>query len=193
MKSICVFCGSSKGNNAIFSKTAKDLGSEIAKRGLSLIYGGGNIGLMGVIADQVLEANGTVHGVIPKFLSEKEVGHQGLTKMSFVDSMHQRKQMMSELSDAFVAMPGGFGTLEELCEILTWIQLGLINKPVGILNVDSFFDPILSQFDIMVNEGFLKQQNQNILISSDSPELLLKWLEEYKPEYTPKWIDKTQT
>jgi len=193
IKSICVFCGSSQGNNADFSNQARKLGLEIAKQGLTLIYGGGNIGLMGVLADEVLKENGKVHGIIPHFLSEKEVGHTGLTQMTFVDSMHQRKQLISELSDAFIAMPGGFGTLEELAEILTWSQLGLIKKPIGILNVNSFFDPLLSQLDAMVDAGFLKQENRYLLIDQSSPIELLDALKMFEPAYIPKWLNKEQT
>jgi len=193
MKSICVFCGSSDGTDPIFSLEARKLGVEIAKRGLKLMYGGGNIGLMGILADQVLKANGKVHGVIPNFLSEKEVGHKGLTQMTFVHSMHQRKQLLSELSDAFIAMPGGFGTLEELGEMLTWAQLGLIKKPIGILNVNSFYDPLLLQFDGMVNSGFLKQENRELLINCNTPDELIDALQAFVPSYTPKWLKKEQT
>ena len=193
IKSICVFCGSSQGNDPVFSNAARKLGLEIAKQGLTLIYGGGNIGLMGVLADQVLKENGKVHGVIPNFLSEKEVGHKGLTQMTYVESMHQRKQLMAELSDAFIAIPGGFGTLEELAEILTWAQLGLIKKPIGILNVNSFFNPLLSQLDGMVNAGFLRQENRDLLINHSSPNELLDAIKVFEPAYTPKWLKKEQT
>jgi len=193
MKSVCVFCGSSSGGNSIYREAAVNLGKALARHELGLVYGGGNIGLMGILADTVLHSGGKVTGVIPHFLAEKEVGHTGLTEMLFVDSMHERKQKMSELADAFIAMPGGFGTLEELAEIITWAQLGLITKPIGILNVNRYFLPLLQQFDIMVSEGFLRIENRNRIMTSDNAESLLELLKTYTPEYTPKWISPDET
>ncbi|MDH5474420.1 MAG: TIGR00730 family Rossman fold protein [Cyclobacteriaceae bacterium] len=193
MKNICVFCGSSSGTNNVYSLAAKTLGQQIAARGKQLIYGGGNVGLMGIIADEVLANKGEVTGIIPHFLFEWEVGHEGLTALIKVDSMHERKLLMSQKADAFIAMPGGFGTLEELGEILTWIQLSIVQKPVGILNVNGFYDALLSQLDHMVSEGFLKQENRNLLISSDDPIVLLNNLENYQVQSTEKWIKPNQT
>lgn len=193
MENICVFCGSSSGTNKVYAVAAKSLGNLIATNGKQLVYGGGNVGLMGIIADEVLAKGGKVTGIIPHFLFDWEVGHEGLTELIKVDSMHERKLMMSQKADAFIAMPGGFGTLEELGEILTWVQLSIIQKPVGILNVNGFYDALLAQLDHMVAEGFLKQENRNMLMSSDSPTELLTMLENYKATPTKKWINPDQT
>ena len=190
---MCVFCGSSKGHNEIYAAKAVELGSLLAGNNIELVYGGGNVGLMGVIADQVLLEGGKVTGVIPHFLFEWEVGHEGLTKLVKVDSMHERKLLMSEMADAFIAMPGGFGTLEELGEILTWIQLSIIKKPVAVLNVNGFYDSLLNQMDHMVKEGFLKPENRNMLLSSDSPSELLEMLHNFTPSSAEKWINRDQT
>src|SRR5882672_9757240 len=142
---ICVFCGSSKGLNPVYANSARELGSLLALQQHTLVYGGGNVGLMGIVADAALEKNGRVVGVIPEFLMQKEVGHRGLTELEVVPSMHERKKRMADLSDAFIAMPGGWGTLDETAEILTWKQLGLIHQPVGLLSVNGFFDALLQQ------------------------------------------------
>lgn len=173
---ICVFCGSSPGNNSIYANAAKELGHLIAAGNHTLIYGGGNIGLMGIVADAVLQANGKVIGVIPKFLLDREVGHTGLTSLEIVTSMHERKKRMADLSDAFLAIPGGWGTLEEIAEILTWKQLGLITQPVGVLNVNKFFDPLLMQMKSMVDEGFLRKENLLSIKSSELPAEILSAL-----------------
>lgn len=173
---ICVFCGSSSGKNPIYANAAKELGSLIAKGNHTLVYGGGNVGLMGILADAVLEDNGKVIGVIPKFLMDWEVGHAGLTSLEIVTSMHERKKRMADLSDAFVAIPGGWGTLEEIAEILTWKQLGLLTQPVGILNIYGFFDPLLAQMKSMVNEGFLREENFSSIKSCDSSAEMLSEL-----------------
>lgn len=193
MKNICVFCGSSSGTNGVYATAAKSLGNLIATNGKELVYGGGNVGLMGIIADEVLLKGGRVTGIIPHFLFDWEVGHEGLTELIKVDSMHERKQLMSQKADAFIAMPGGFGTLEELGEIVTWVQLSIIQKPVGILNVNGFYDALLSQLDHMVEEGFLKQENRNMLLSSESPEELMTMIENFKVVPTEKWINPDQT
>jgi uncharacterized protein (TIGR00730 family) len=170
---ICVFCGSSMGAGTRYVETARELGSAIATRKHRLIYGGGNVGLMGIIADTVLEKNGEVIGVIPDFLVKREVGHSGLTRLEIVNTMHERKKRMADLSDAFVAIPGGIGTLDELAEILTWKQLGLIHQPIAILNVYNFFDPLISQLTHMVQEGFLKKENfSSIFITQDTDDLI---------------------
>jgi len=193
MKSICVFCGSSTGFENDFKSASCHLAESIVNKGYSLVYGGGNIGLMGILADEVLSLGGKVTGVIPHFLWEKEVGHRGLTEMVYVNSMHERKTKMSELADAFIAMPGGFGTLEELAEILTWVQMGLISKPVGILNVIGFYDLLIKQLDIMVTEGFLSTENRKLLLVSSEPDDLINKMEFYRPILKPKWMSKDET
>jgi len=193
MKRICVFCGSSSGTNSVYKDAALELGNLIAENNIELVYGGGNVGLMGFIADSVLGKNGKVTGVIPHFLAQKEVGHKGLSKMIFVDSMHERKQKMSELADGFIAMPGGFGTLEELAEILTWAQLGLVTKPIGILNVNGYYDNLLLMLDHMVAETFLKMENRNMLIAKDNSQELLTTMNAFVPSVIPKWITPEET
>jgi len=193
MKNICVFCGSSSGTNSIYSEKAKELGALLARQKKSLIYGGGNVGLMGIIADEVMAQQGEVTGVIPHFLFEWEVGHEGLTELIKVESMHERKLKMSELADGFIAMPGGFGTLEELGEILTWVQLSIVQKPVGILNVNRFYDHLVAQLDHMVKEKFLKPANRAMLLVSDDPNELIKLMESTKIEQTTKWVSPEQS
>src|SRR5262249_11548950 len=163
-----VFCGASAGNNITHQETARELGRVIAHRGLTLVYGGGNVGMMGVIADSALEAGGEVIGVIPKFLAEREVAHTRLTQTHFVKSMHERKALMADLSDGFVAMPGGFGTLDEFCEILTWAQLKLHSKPIGILNSQGYFDSLLSFFDHAVQQGFLSERLRALILEAST-------------------------
>lgn len=167
---VCVFCGSSTGFNRVFAESAEKLGSLMAKASITLVYGGGNIGLMGILADAVMSAGGKVIGVIPDFLIRKEVGHRGVTTLEIVDSMHQRKKRMADLSDAFIALPGGWGTLDELAEILTWKQLGLIDQPVMLININGFFDPLLQQMRSMSQGGFLKPEYLNFLKVTNSPE-----------------------
>ena len=170
---ICIFCGSSTGEDPAFADAARLTGSLIARSGHTLVYGGGNIGLMGIAADAALEAKGKVIGVIPDFLVQREVGHTGLTDLIMVNSMHERKKRMADLADAFVALPGGWGTLDELAEILTWRQLGLIDQPVGLLNVSSFFTPLLDQMKVMSDKGFLHAANLKFLVHEDTPIKLL--------------------
>lgn len=159
----------------VYSQTARKLGLLLARASIGLVYGGGNVGLMGILADAVMEGGGTVTGVIPRFLLEKEVGHRGITDLEVVESMHQRKQRMADLSDGFVALPGGWGTLEELAEILTWKQLGLVNQPIALLNTRHFFDPLLSQMRLMVQEGFLFSGNFDSLNVRDTPEDIISF------------------
>ncbi len=180
MKYICVFCGSSSNVNDIYKNEAKKLGQELVERNLTLVYGGGNVGLMGILADEVLANNGKVIGVIPGFLRKKEVGHNSLTKLHVVDTMHERKQLMAELSDAFIAMPGGLGTLEELAEISTWVQLELMKKPIGVLNVNGFYDHLISQLNHMTAEGFLKFENLKNIICVNQAKSLLEELIDFK-------------
>jgi uncharacterized protein (TIGR00730 family) len=190
MKRICVFCGSSSGSRPEYRVAAEELGAELARRSTGLVYGGGNVGLMGVLADAVLKVGGEVIGVIPENLMAREVGHKGLTKLHVVRSMHERKALMADLSDAFVAMPGGFGTLEEFCEIVTWAQLGLHAKPCGILNVLGFYSPLLAMFDHAVEERFLKPKNRALVLARDSVVELLRALEEWRPVRVEKWLDR---
>jgi uncharacterized protein (TIGR00730 family) len=166
---VCVFCGSSFGDNPLYRKTADELGSLIASHNMKLVYGGGNVGLMGTIADAVMAAGGEVIGIIPDFLSKREVAHQNITRLEIVNSMHERKKRMADLADAFIALPGGWGTLEELAEVLTWRQLGLTNQPVILLDVNNFFEPLLEQLRKMVQEGFVKSQNLEMLKIANSP------------------------
>jgi uncharacterized protein (TIGR00730 family) len=167
---VCVFCGSSTGFNPVYADAAGKLGSLMAQRSIMLVYGGGNVGLMGILADAVLNGGGKVFGVIPDFLLKREVGHRGITTLEIVDSMHQRKQRMADVTNAFIALPGGWGTMDELAEILTWKQLGLIDQPVFLLNINGFFDPLLTQMRSMRDEGFLRPEYFGLLQVVNSPE-----------------------
>jgi uncharacterized protein (TIGR00730 family) len=193
ISTIAVYCASSLGNNKVYTDMAESLGQAMHERGINLVYGGGNVGLMGVIANTVLQLGGGVTGVLPHFLNKEEVGNLDIDELILVDSMHERKQRISEISDAFIAMPGGFGTLEELAEILTWTQLGLSKKPIGLYNVNGFYNLLLSQFDTMVSEGFLKKENRRMLVDDHNPERLLNKLVDFKPISTPKWLQSEQT
>lgn len=192
MKSICVFCGSNPGNEPVYAAGARAMGAEIAKRGLVLVYGGGAVGLMGVVANAALEAGGEVHGIIPRALREKEVGHNGLTRLEIVETMHIRKARMAELSDGFIAMPGGIGTFEELFEIWTWGQLGIHSKPLGLLNVGGFYDPLANFLDGTVEAGFLKQTHRAMAMTDTEPATLLDRMDQYVPAATIKWVEKEQ-
>jgi len=197
MKSICVFCGSNIGRDPRYRAEAESLGRLLAARGIELVYGGGNVGLMGAIADACLAAGGMVIGVIPEALVGKEVAgrvvdHQALTRMEVVDSMHTRKARMAELSDGFVALPGGFGTFEEFCEVLTWGQLGFHVKPMGLLNVAGFFDPLLNMFDHAVDQGFLRAENRAMALAETDIERLLDAMAAYRPEPVSKWLKESQ-
>ncbi|GAB1369065.1 TIGR00730 family Rossman fold protein [Azonexus hydrophilus] len=193
MKSICVFCGSNAGNQPIYRSEAEKLGRLLAARGIELVYGGGNVGLMGAVADACLEAGGTVVGVIPQALMGKEVAgrpvdHRTLTRLEVVDSMHTRKARMAELAEGFIALPGGFGTFEEFCEILTWGQLGFHAKPMGLLNVNGFYDPLLAMFDRAVADGFLRLQNRAMALADSDIEGLLAAMAAYRAEPVSKWL-----
>lgn len=193
MKRLCVFCGSNAGHNPAYRAAAEDLGRLLAARGIELVYGGGNIGLMGAVADACLDAGGTVVGVIPESLMGKEVAgrnvdHRALTRMEVVDSMHTRKARMAELADGFIALPGGFGTFEEFCEILTWGQLGFHVKPMGLLNVNGFYDPLLALFDKAVAEGFLRAQNRAMALAETDIGRLLDAMAAYQAEPVSKWL-----
>jgi uncharacterized protein (TIGR00730 family) len=192
MTRIGVFCGSSVGNGRAFRKAAIDLADALARRGLGLIYGGARVGLMGVLADAMLQHRGEVIGVIPQALVDLEIAHGGLSELRVVGSMHERKALMVELADGFIALPGGFGTLEEFCEVLTWAQLGLHRKPCGLLDVDSYFDPLLTLFDDAVSTGFLQPENRALVLKANDPEALLDLFASYKPVSVPKWITPAQ-
>ncbi len=173
MRSICVFCGANYNGDPVLKHTVEQLAEVLVARNISLVFGGGQVGVMGLLADAVLARGGKAIGVIPKFLMDKEVGHTGLTEMHVVENMHQRKQLMNDLSDGVIMLPGGFGTLEEFFEVLTWLQLGLHNHPIGVLNVNGFYDFLLKQMDVMVEQRFLKPANrQLVLTSADAIELV---------------------
>jgi uncharacterized protein (TIGR00730 family) len=187
MLSICIFCGSSAGRNTAYKGAAVKLGQLLAEKKLNLVYGGGNIGLMGEIAQSVIKAGGKAIGVIPQFLVEKELVYTNLTKIHVVDSMHERKAMMVELADAFIAMPGGFGTLEETVEVLTWAQLGLHRKPIGLLNIDGYYDYLNDFFEHMVAEGFLMREYKEMLLIRNDPAAMLASLTTFELPSVDKW------
>jgi uncharacterized protein (TIGR00730 family) len=192
VNAICVFCGSSPGNDPAYAEAASQLGRTLAERNTTLVYGGGHVGLMGVVADAALGAGGEVIGVMPKSLVEREIGHTGLTKLHVVHSMHERKAMMSRLSAGFIALPGGNGTLEEFFEVLTWAQLGEHYKPCGLLNVAGYYDPLLTVFDQMVERAFLKEEHRKLVLVEEDPASLLQRFKSYEPPKTVKWIDDSQ-
>lgn len=183
-----MFCGSSPGSEDIYRTATVSLARELANRGIGLVYGGATVGLMGVLADSVLAAGGEVIGVLPRAMVEREIAHLGLTHLHIVESMHERKALMAELSDAFVALPGGFGTFEEFCEAVTWTQLGLHNKRCGLLNVAGFYDSLLALFDRAVADGFLKPQNRTIVAAEADPAALLDRLALPAALSDPKWM-----
>jgi uncharacterized protein (TIGR00730 family) len=189
MKSVCVYCGSNAGARPIYAKRAAQLGTRIAQEGLALVYGGGNVGLMGIAADAALAAGGEVIGVIPEQLVGWEVAHRGLTRLDVVSNMHERKARMFDLSDAFVALPGGFGTLDEMFEMLTWRQLGLGDKPCAFLDVEGFYAPLIAMMDRMVEERFLHADQRNDLWHGDDLDALLAWMRAYKPAHATKLAD----
>jgi uncharacterized protein (TIGR00730 family) len=194
LKNVCVYCGSSVGDDPAYATAAVALGRELAARGVGLVYGAGNVGLMGVVADAALAAGGKVVGVIPEALARWEVAHGGLTEIHVVQTMHERKALMADLSDAFIALPGGFGTLEELFEVLTWTQLGfhrdVPNKPCGILNVAGFYDPLLAFLDGMVERRFLRPEHRALALAAPDVHTLLAALEDFAPPAVPKWWDR---
>jgi uncharacterized protein (TIGR00730 family) len=189
---VCVFCGSNSGINPAYRTAALPLGHLLAERGIELVYGGGNIGLMGVLADAVLERGGSAIGVIPESLMAREVGHTGLTELRIVKSMHERKALMADLSDGFIAMPGGFGTFEEFCEVVTWSQLGIHTKPCGLLNVEGFYNPLLALFDHAVSDGFLREENRRLVLEDSDPKRLLSKMAGFVASRPEKWVDKSQ-
>lgn len=189
MKSIGVFCGANSGKNEVYTEAAVKLGKLMAEQQIALVFGGGKVGLMGTIADAVLGEGGQAIGVIPQSLVDREVAHQGLTALHVVQTMHERKAMMAAKSDAFVAMPGGFGTFDEICEIITWNQLGIIRKPVAFYNVDGYYDAFLTMIDHCVAEEFIKaDQRKNLVVESD-PVLLLQKIKAYADATSDYWVD----
>lgn len=190
IRRLCVYCGSSRGRSSLFAEAAAALGRELAARGIGLVYGGGNVGLMGVLADAALEGGGEVIGVIPQALQEKELGHAGLAALHVVSSMHERKQLMADLSDGFMALPGGVGTLEELFETFTWLQLGFHQKPVGLLNVGGFYDGLVGFVHHLGSEGFLKSEHEQCLLVDADIATLLDAMRAFEAPRLGKWMER---
>jgi uncharacterized protein (TIGR00730 family) len=188
MKAISVFCGSNFNGNPVLLKAVHDLADVMVEKKISLVFGGGRVGVMGLIADAVLERGGIAIGVIPKFLMDKEVGHTGLTDLIITENMHQRKQKMADLSDGVITLPGGFGTMEEFFEVLTWLQLGIHGNPIGLLNVDGFYNPLLMQIDLMVENKFLKPLNRDLVIAENEPKILIERLEKFDSKPDDVWF-----
>lgn len=193
MRCVCIFCGSNNGARTVYVDAARAMGAALARRRIGLVYGGGRVGLMGVVADAVMAGGGEVIGVIPEALVAKEVAHEGLPDLRVVGSMHERKALMAELADAFVALPGGYGTLEEFCEVVTWAQLGLHRKPCGLLNVGGFYDRLLALFDHAVAEHFVRPAHRSLVLEEHDPEHLLDLLASYRPPALEKWLDRDET
>ncbi|RZS92617.1 TIGR00730 family Rossman fold protein [Aquimarina brevivitae] len=193
LKRICVFCGSSEGNDPQITADAIQLGATLANQEITLVYGAAKIGVMGQVAQQALDHGGKVIGIIPEFLKVKEVVHLGLTELITTTNMHQRKLKMQELSDGFITLPGGFGTLEELFEIITWAQLGLHQKPIGLLNSNGFYDDLIEMLQKMVEKGFLKEENLQLLLVENDVEILIQRMKDYEPTPVPKWLKKNRT
>lgn len=188
MQSITVFCGANFNGDPILKQAVEQLAQVMAARNITLVFGGGKVGVMGLLADAMLAAGGEAIGVIPQFLMDKEVGHTGLTELHIVDNMHQRKQMMNDLCDGIIMLPGGFGTLEEFFEVLTWLQLGLHHHPVGVLNVNGFYDYLLKQMDVMVEQRFLKENNRKLVITSADPVELVTLMSNFKVQPDEVWF-----
>lgn len=189
MKALCVYCGSSIGASPAYADAARSLAKSMVDDNIALVYGGGNVGLMGVIADEVIRLGGEATGVIPKALMDREVGHTGLTRLHIVKDMHERKAMMADLSHGFVAMPGGIGTLEELFEVFTWSQLGLHDKPIGLLNVNGFYDGLIAFLEHVVRERFLKAEQASLLVHAAEPATLVECMKTFKPPRHDKLLD----
>jgi hypothetical protein len=193
MERLCVFCGSSPGTDPIYVATARALGAELARRDITLIYGGGRVGLMGAVADAALAAKGEVIGIIPRLLMRKEIAYDDLPDLRVVGSMHERKAQMAELADGFIALPGGFGTFEELCEIITWNQLGIYTKPIGLLNVAGYYDPLLALFDHAVDRRFVRPEHRALVLTHTEIAPLLDQMTAYHAQPLDKWIDRDAT
>lgn len=192
MKNITVFCGSNSGFRSEYRQAAENLARLFVKNDIRLVYGGGNVGLMGIIADEVMRAGGEVIGIIPDSLDQKEVGHRGITELRVVESMHERKAQMAELADGFIAMPGGIGTFEEFFEILTWAQLGFHEKPCAVLNIAGYYDGLLALCDNAVSEGFLRPAHRQLILEDSNPEILLEKMRNLKPLRLEKWIEREE-
>ncbi len=190
LRTVCVYCGSNAGNRPVYAERAAALGTLLAREGIAVVYGGGNVGLMGIVADAALAAGGEVIGVIPEQLVNWEVAHRGLTKLEVVADMHSRKMRMFDLSDAFVALPGGFGTLDEMFEMLTWRQLGLGDRPCAFLDVEGFWTPLMAMLDRMVGERFLHPEQRTDLWHGDDAQAMLAWMRNYRPGQSDKWMDE---
>jgi uncharacterized protein (TIGR00730 family) len=188
MNSVCVYCGASINNDVVLRQAISDLADNLTKKNIILIYGGGSVGVMGILADAVLANNGEVIGVIPQFLMDKEVGHLGVTEMFITQNMHERKQKMADLAEGFMILPGGFGTLEEFFEVLTWLQLGLHQKPIGILNVNGYYNHLLLQIDVMVEQGFLKPENRALILSDEDSEKLIQKMNSFSVKTDDNWF-----
>ena len=188
MQSVCVYCGSNFNGDTAVEKAVLRLADAMILRNIQLVFGGGSVGIMGLMANAVLDRGGKAVGVIPQFLWDKEVGHKGLTEMIITENMHQRKQKMADLADGFIILPGGFGTMEEFFEILTWLQLGLHNKPIGILNINGFYDPLFTQMDVMVSHRFLKENNRALVFNESNPDVLLTKMGEFSAIPDDVWF-----
>ena len=193
LKSVCVFCGSRMGNNPAYAEVATGMGRLLAEQGRTVVYGGGHVGLMGALADGALAAGGTVIGVIPKSLQERELGHSGVTELHVVETMHDRKALMAEQSEAFIALPGGLGTYEEIFETATWSLLGIHSKPLGFLNVNGFYDLMEQQLDLAMQEGFLLPEERELVLFDDDAERLLQRLDNFERTTAPKWMSLRET
>lgn len=192
IQSVCVFCGASFGARPEYVEAAREAGQFFAQSGIRVVYGGGNVGLMGAVADSCLDAGGRIIGVIPQALVQHEVAHQGLTELRVVNTMHERKAMMSDLSDAFLALPGGLGTFEELFEVWTWAQLGIHQKPLGLLNVAGYYNPLIAMVEHALQEGFLRPKHRDALVVDTDLRALIRRLEEFTPAFTPKWVGREE-
>jgi uncharacterized protein (TIGR00730 family) len=192
MRRICVFCSSNRGTRPIYERAARELAGVLVERKLGLVYGGANVGLMGVVADEVLQRGGEAIGVIPAPMVDRELAHRGLSKLHVVATMHERKQLMHDLSDGFLALPGGLGTLEELLETLTWAQLGVHHKPCGVLDVDGYFDPLLALFDRAVSEGLMRSEHRRLLVVDADAHALLDRFAAWAPPHSARWLKRGQ-
>lgn len=190
LDTVCVFCGSNPGTEPEFLEAASETGTFLAENDIGLVFGGGRVGLMGRVADTAMAVGGKVIGVIPRDLAEKEVAHQNLTELHVVESMHKRKALMAKLSDGFIAMPGGFGTFEEICEVITWTQLGFQQKPCGILNTNGYYENLIALFDNATEKGFIKPEHRRLVLVSDKIDDLIAQLRAFEPSSLEKWIDK---
>ena len=188
MKSVCIYCGSNFNGDPVLRAAIESLAQTLTEQNITMVYGGGSVGVMGLIADDVLKRKGSVTGVIPQFLMDKEVGHKGLTQLIVTENMHERKKQMADLSDGFIILPGGFGTLEEFFEVLTWLQLGLHGKPIGVLNVSGFYDPLFAQMEVMVQHRFLKPANRDLVFNESDPAVLVQKMKAFDSKPDEVWF-----